>query len=360
MRAAPSARETGRRFTSDSRRVITVGMRLALRSGACVVGFAACSCAGAPDAPRGVEKSAINAGELSTDADDAVVQVRVVRPPPLGGDICTGTLVAPNLMLTSLECATLFDSTLSVSCRADGTLQTTTTSGGTIGDPVTPEDLRVYYGSSLDDEPPSAYGQQIFVTGTTEVCEDDLAAVVLDRALPSNGYGLRLSRDVRAGEELTAIGWGYSMYDARFKRTVTVSDVGPDDVSDGTSAAPPRSFFVGNGLCWGDRGAPALSPDTGLVAGIYARPMSGGLCFGPDGPDEEGVNRFVKLAPYESMLREAFEAAGATLVSDLPSAPPRHESSGCAVAEGGRGGSSGLAGWMFALVSVVILRKRSA
>jgi hypothetical protein len=322
------------------------------------VGLAACACAAVAEAPSGVERSAINAGELSTDADNAVVQVRVVRPPPLGGDVCTGALVAPNVLLTSLECATLFDSSLSVSCRADGTLQTTTTSGGVIGEPVTPSDLRVYYGSSLDDEPPSAYGRQIFVTGTTEVCEDDLAAVVLDRALPSNGYGLRLSRDVSAGEELTAIGWGYSPYDARFKRNVTVSDVGPDDVSDGTSAAPPRSFFVGTGLCWGDRGAPALSTDTGLVAGIYARPMSGGLCFGPDGPDEEGVNRFVKLAPYESMLRQAFDAAGATLVSDLPNPPPHHKSSGCAVAPSGASGSSTAAGWSFALASVVLLRRR--
>jgi len=321
------------------------------------VGVAAGACAGAPDAPSGVEKAAINAGELSTAEDNAVVQVRVIRPPPLGGDVCTGTLVAPNVMLTSLECATLFDSSLSVSCRADGTLQTTTTSGGMNGDPVTPSDLRVYYGSTLGDEPPSAYGAQIFVTGTTEVCVDDLAAVVLDRALPSYGYGLRLSRDVSVGEEFTAIGWGYSMYDARFKRNVTVTDVGPDDVSDGTSAAPPRSFFVGSGLCWGDRGAPALSTDTGMVAGIYARPIGGGLCFGPDGPDEEGVNRFVKLAPYESMLREAFDAAGATLVSDLPSAPRRHKS-GCALAPSGAGGSRAPAAWMLAFASVGLLRKR--
>jgi hypothetical protein len=329
-------------------------MRLALRSGACVVGFAACACAGAPDAPSGVEAAAINLGELSPDADNAVVEVRVVRPPPLGGDVCTGTLVAPNLMLTSLECATLFDSSLATSCRADGTLETSTTSGGVIGDAVTPSDLRVYYGSSLDDEPPSAYGAQIFVTGTTEVCEDDLAAVVLDRALPSSGYGLRLSRDVSVGEELTAIGWGYSMYDARFKRNVTVTDVGPDDVSDGTSAAPPRSFLVGSGLCWGDRGAPALSTDTGMVAGIYARPLGGGLCFGPDGPDEEGVNRFVEIAPYESLLREAFDAAGATLVSDLPASPSRHKSSGCAVTPGARGGSRAFAALVLVLAALCV------
>lgn len=332
------------------------GMRFALRLAACAAGFTACACAAAPDAPTGVESAAINLGELSPDADNAVVEVRVVRPPPLGGDVCTGTLVAPNVMLTSLECATLFDSSLSTSCRADGTLDTSTTSGGVIGDPVTPSDIRVYFGASLGDEPPSAYGQQVFVTGTTEVCADDLAAVVLDRALPSNGYGLRLSRDVSVGEDLTAIGWGYSMYDARFKRTVTVTDVGPDDASDGTSAAPPRSFFVGSGLCWGDRGAPGLTTDTGLVAGIYARPIGGGLCFGPDGPDEEGVNRFVKLAPYASMLREAFDAAGATLVSDLPSAPPRHKRSGCVLSPGDPG--SAAVGWLFGLAAVGVLRKR--
>lgn len=331
-------------------------MRRALRLGASLAGLAAC--AAAPDAPSGVERAAINAGELSPDADNAVVEVRVVRPPPLGGDVCTGTLVAPNLLLTSLECATLFDSTLAVTCRADGTLQSSTTSGGTIGAAVTPSDLRVYYGSSLGDEPPSAYGQQIFVTGTSEVCADDLAAVVLDRALPSSGYALRLSRDVSPGEELTAIGWGYSMYDARFRRTVTVTDVGPDDVNDGASAAPPRSFLVGSGLCWGDRGAPALATDSGLLAGIYARPMSGGLCFGPDGPDEEGVNRFVKLAPYESMLRDAFDAAGATLASDLPATPARHRASGCALAPNGGSAASAAVGLLLALGAVALRRKR--
>ncbi|HTQ03258.1 MAG TPA: trypsin-like serine protease [Polyangiaceae bacterium] len=337
-------------------------MRFGLGFGACLVGLAASACAGAGagDAPTGVEASAINMGELSPDTDNAVVAVRVVRPPPWDGDLCTGTLVASNVMLTSLECVTLFDSHQAVTCLSDGTLDTTGTMGGAIGDPLTPHDIRVYYGSSLGDEAPSAYGAQVFVTGTPEVCEDDLAAVVLDRSLPSAGYALRLSPDVTVGEEVTAIGWGQSDYDARFKRDVAIIAVGPDDTTNGPGDAAPRSFLVGNGLCFGDRGGPALSDDTGAVVGIYARPLSGGSCVGPD-RDVDGVNRFVKLAPYESMIRQAFDAAGATLVTDAPSGgePSGKHAAGCALSRGAPGGSSSVALWVLALGAGLRRRKRA-
>ena len=83
------------------------------------------ACAAAKADPSAVERAGIASGELSSEADDAVVQLRVAdRIEP-----CTGTLVAPNLLITTLACVALTLNDGRFSCQLNGSAQARTMSG---------------------------------------------------------------------------------------------------------------------------------------------------------------------------------------------------------------------------------------
>jgi MYXO-CTERM domain-containing protein len=318
------------------------------------------ACGAVPEPETTTEQSAVTGGEVSPASDNAVVELGVVRPLPYLNDVCTGVLVAPNVVVTVLDCLTNWDG-LGLSypfvCEPDGSLGTPDTGGGWIGDPVKPSDVRVFWGSNLGDRPPAAYGQQIFTSGTPEACEDNIGVLVLDRDLPSAGYPLRLDRDVEVGEDMTIIGWGMeTQLDARYRRDVTVLEVGPDDTSQGTTDVAPRSFLIGTGPCSGDRGAPTISTETGAVAGIFARWTNDSVdCRSP-----YQLNRVTKIAPYKSMFEQAFAAAGAKLRSEASGTAPSAKTpkAGCSVSPNHVGSSTPAFGFVLLLGLALLARKR--
>jgi hypothetical protein len=331
--------------------------------GSALLGAFAAACGdagGMADGNATSRSEAVFGGELSGPEDDAVVRVVARQPKPYYPMSCTGTLLAPNLLVTALHCVAVFDALGRFECRSNGSLEPSL-GGGWIGEPVEPELIDVYFGPTL---PPvaAAHGLSVFGVSSTSVCLDDIAFVVLDTALPSRGLPVRIEPRVQKGETMTVIGYGLNEtpeVDRARRSGVPVLDVGPDDTSTGLGTAAPRTFILGDGGCVGDNGAPALSDETGAVTGVFAFPI-GGECT-----EQSGARGwFTQLAPYTRLLESAFELAGAEPRTDAQaSAAPATRSSGCALgapAPRGTPSDGALVAFLVLFASRRAVRARSA
>ena len=90
---------------------------------ACGSGGLLLALSGCGEAPPGESAESSHAavvfGERSTDSDDTVVQV-LAHPTDSIAQSCTGTMVAPNIVLTALHCVAQYNSA-DINCRPDGT-----------------------------------------------------------------------------------------------------------------------------------------------------------------------------------------------------------------------------------------------
>jgi hypothetical protein len=142
-------------------------------------------------------------GEPSDEAEDAVVRVMI----PSQEALCSGSLVAPNIVLTALHCVAYYDTFGTFGCDNQGVLTSTTPGGGQVGMPVEPGDVHVDFGAQPDNTP-DAYGVRIFGSNSTEICRNDIALVVLDRDLPIAPLAMRLERETARGEKMLVVGFG--------------------------------------------------------------------------------------------------------------------------------------------------------
>jgi hypothetical protein len=320
---------------------------------AMALGAVAVGCADAPDTGSSSLSEAVVGAEASGDSDDFVVRVTSHETKPLDDVTCSGTLLAPNLLVTALTCVTVFEALGAFSCESDGNLQAGDDAGW-IGETLEPGRVEVSAGTAL---PPVvvAHGTRVLGTGSTVACIDNIAFVVLDTDLPVRKIPVRVARPVVRGELMTVIGYGQTDIPdvPRARRSgVPVLDVGPDDTSGGAGTAAPRTFIVGEGPCPGDNGAPALSDETGAVTGVFASNFGGNCLLG-------GTRGwFTKLSPYAALLRRAFEEAGQEplLEGESPSGAPARARAHASCALGA--GSDAPASWVPALFAVVLLGAR--
>jgi MYXO-CTERM domain-containing protein len=250
------------------------------------------------------EERAIVNGTLSDPSDNAVLYVRG------GGSGCTGTLIAPDVVLTALHCLSNFDSTTSFVCQSDGTLAPGS-SNGMLGPTVDPAVVAVGFGVQVGSE--RIHGKEIFSTNSPEVCRDDVAVVVLERA-PDIGnvplVSLRFDRPTERGEVTRAVGYGDTMgtnteNGRQERRGIPILGVGaPNSASMGDRGVAPRTLSTGMGPCKGDSGGPLFSEDTGAQVGIYSLLVSS-TCIGDD-----VRNVYTNVAPFESLIRKALASAG--------------------------------------------------
>jgi uncharacterized protein (TIGR03382 family) len=251
---------------------------------------------GDPDGARLYEP--IVNGELSDEAEAGVVRITAE-----GSDACSGTLVAPNLVLTAVHCVAYYTGGR-FRCEADGSLNSTNEGDGKLGALAAPDQISIYTGVVPSE--PAAIGLRLFGTGTSDICRNDFAIVQLDRELDLPLATLRMDRSIRRGQKMKIAGYGLTEASTsettRRRRTgVTVVDVAPDT---GTGSTAPRTFVLDEGACQGDSGGPAFSEETGALVGVYSLAV-GNSCT------TQGVrNVYTKLSPFKSLVDQAFAAAG--------------------------------------------------
>jgi len=283
------------------------------------MGVGACGTNTTPaDGPIGSSASAIINGEASPGSQDFVVQI----VHPVAADeayVCSGVLVAPNLVLTARHCVS---STPGAGFTCDSSGQGT--DGGSIGADYAPSSLLVFSGTFSPEtySDPNAVGAQLFHDDGTNVCNHDVALVLLDRALTDVPIAtLNLDAKPSVGALVTSVGWGIVADGAsptvRQERPgVTVLTVGPATDSQGYGIGS-NEFAVGESICEGDSGGPALDA-TNAVIGVVSRGGNGvtatssnlaATCIGAS-----TVNFYSEAAAFRDLILGAFEAAHATPV----------------------------------------------
>lgn len=182
-----------------------------------------------------------------------------------GGGICSGTLIAPNLVLTAQHCVARVTSSYVIcgrsafgsTYRASNVMVTTQT--------TMPQDPNGY----------AARGAEILVPpGGNDMCGFDIALVVLDRPITGvTPIEPRLDLLPQSGERYTAVGYGHTGNEqgSGVRRVLTNRTVYCEGVSCRAPGQVTEAEFVGSdGTCQGDSGGPAIDAQ-GRVIGALSR-----------------------------------------------------------------------------------------
>jgi hypothetical protein len=277
------------------------------------VAVLACSASPGPDAHLGSTSSAIIDGIPSTGAQDFVVEV--VHPVSGGAFVCSGSLVAPNLILTARHCVTATPD-LGFSCDTSGN----GTDGGALGADYEPSSVFVYVGLDAPGELTSPAGQatRFFHDDATNVCNHDLA--LLEVSPPITGVPiatLDLDSTLSAGQALTAVGWGVTgdggpPGERQQLGSIPILAVGPATQASGYDLGPSE-FDVGQSICQGDSGGPALDAANAIV-GVVSRGGNGADAASPNPATTcvgaGTVNIYTETAAFRDVILNAFAAVG--------------------------------------------------
>lgn len=258
-----------------------------------------------PTPPTSIRQHVIGGRPSGPDEDTEVFVVAASSGHLLR---CTGTLVAPKVVLTARHCV-LLEKSATMACTSDGQLADPSDPRGQDLRTEEPENVTVRYGAS-EAEFVTAKASQIFVPSDVSVCRNDVAFIVLETELAPRHVPLRFDPIV-PGERFRFSGWGYTadgqteLPDARSSLdALRVSEVGPGLIPAGTFA------IAGNTTCRGDSGGGAWFGDA--LGGVYSR-IEGVLDKNGAVPQcelPEARNIFSMLAPHRALTERAFAAAG--------------------------------------------------
>lgn len=277
---------------------------------------------GQPDSTR----SAVFAVRRSQRAADATARA-----------VCTGVLVAPDVVLTARHCVARAPSDLVICGHSS------------LHELLPPDGVSVSNDAVLTGDP-TWYGARAIVAPEEgdDACGFDLAMIVLAEPVASEvavPMEVRLTQPVMPGEPVTAVGYGEAgdgaVPTARLARSdLTVTCVGID-CGYGVSHS---EFMTSDGACRGDSGGPALD-EFDRVIGVLSR--GGEPCATPI---------WTSVDAFRGFIMDALEGTAAeTWDQSAPS------SAGCAL-KGAAPNDSCVAPALIALLtaSLVLTRRRRA
>jgi len=194
--------------------------------------------------------------------------------------LCSGALVAPNLVLTARHCVSRAV-TATPSCDARGRSH----NGDHLAEDVDPAAIAIYTGTHVRpdvDAPVARAVRTLHPTGQI-LCDADVAFLVLDRpVLNSTILSMRLHAPVETGDIVVPVGFG-----------------------------------VDRATCRGDSGGPAIDVSSGEIVGVVSR---GGSC------SAHGNHVYTRVDAYNRLATAAFAAADREAkfaAREVPAVPDR-------------------------------------
>jgi hypothetical protein len=216
--------------------------------------------------------------------------------------LCSGAMVAPNLVLTARHCVSRAV-TATPACDAHGRSH----NGVHLADDADPAQIAIYTGSHVRVDRDAARARAIRTLHPTGqvLCDADVAFLVLDRPLPEvTVLPMRLRGSVESGDRVVPVGFGGGLANAIGHRVAregsTVLTIGPAANADTGAVLGPREFEVDSATCRGDSGGPALDARTGEIVGVVSR---GASCSAP------GNHVYTRVDSYANLAAAAFSAA---------------------------------------------------
>jgi hypothetical protein len=228
-----------------------------------------------------VDQTEVVAGVPDNGADPAVIALDID-----GTDLCSGTLIAPDVVLTARHC---------VSTTPEQIACPTTTSQITANRP--PSTLHVLAGDDVTTAKQVANGLRVFTPSSDQICNEDIALILLDAEVPGIDPLDVSATGVGAGDHVTSIGYGRLGDGDPAGKKLLREHVAVLDIS-------PAEFSVGEATCQGDSGGPALDETSGEIVGVVSR--GGPTC---DGAGAHNV--YTRTDVFQSLIAEALAASAA-------------------------------------------------
>jgi secreted trypsin-like serine protease len=324
----------------------------------------------------GRQSSAVLGGQRDTTHGN-VVAIFIAKDELFpDGTVCTGALIAPNLVLTARHCVSTLD-------NHDGAYLCEDTASAKAQRPSAPvpaADVSVVFDTEAYDannarNKPVSVAEVIIEPGSTGAinCGRDVALLRLAKASTVSPIVPRIKEAPVVGETFTSVGYGldgttgYGM--RRWRSGLKVVGVGLSRDDIGRVEALESEWLADKGPCDGDSGGPALDAN-GKLLGVVSRGMEGCINHVLERLDSRAAWLKESARAAATQLGQApvawaadetapsqdgsaeNDAGAATPSSDTPAAPAP---TGCAVAHPSE---SGAASCVFVALGLAVARGR--
>lgn len=253
---------------------------------------------------------------MEQEQEGVVAVATALDDDPTHVTLCSGALVAPNLVLTARHCVSRAI-TATPACDARGESH----NGVHLADDADPATIAIYVGAHVhvDRDPVRAHAVRTLHPTGRVLCDADVAFLVLDRPLRDvTVLPIRLHGSVESGDRVLPIGFGGGVANAIGNRVArvgsTVLTVGPAANAETGAVLGPREFEVDEATCRGDSGGPAIDERTGEIVGVVSR---GASCSAP------GNHVYTRVDAYSQLAAAAFTAADRATQENIAANEPR-------------------------------------